>query len=216
VARSHVLLVAAMALVLVGLSGASAQAAVHRQTDPVRRFSDGSVVQGAWSTLITRDTGPQFTLTTNGLAPRHEVTVWWVIFNHRENCTHGALGLRCGEGDLFVPSVEASVQFGAGHVIGGSGMASYGAYLGVGDTAGALFGPGLLDPLSGDIHLVVRPRDPFGGPDRDRDPQLRPLRRPGAGLPGRAVLGPRAVVPPGGTEGGAHRPRFPSVETSAA
>jgi hypothetical protein len=150
-----VLLVAAMALALVGVSGASAQAAVHRQTDPVRWFSDGSVVQGAWSTLTTSDTGAQFTLTTNGLAPGHEVTVWWVVFNHPENCTHGVLGLRCGEGDLSVPGVEASVLYGAGHVIGGSGMASYGASLGVGDTSGALFGPGLLDPLSADIHLVV-------------------------------------------------------------
>jgi hypothetical protein len=78
-----------------------------------------------------------------------------VIFNHPENCSHGALGLRCGEGDLFVPSVEASVLYGAGHVIGGSGTAGYGSWIGVGETDGALFGPGLLAPFSADIHLVV-------------------------------------------------------------
>lgn len=38
------------------------------------------------------------------------------------DCSHGMFGLRCGEGDLFEPSVEASVVYGAGHVIGGSGV----------------------------------------------------------------------------------------------
>lgn len=43
----------------------------------------------------------------------------------------------------------------AGHVIGGSGKGNYGGWLGVGDTSEALFGPRLLDPLEGGVHLVV-------------------------------------------------------------
>jgi hypothetical protein len=103
-----------------------------------------------------------------------------VIFNHPEFCSHGAFGLRCGEGDLDVEDVQASVVYGAGHVIGASGKASYGAYLGVGDTSGALFGPGLLYPRSADIHLIVHDHGIlFSGADRGRDPQRRSVRRSG-------------------------------------
>jgi hypothetical protein len=132
-----------------------ASAAASRDTAPVRSLTDGSAIAGASSTLIRNDTGATFSLSTRELSAGHTITVWWVIFNHPENCSHGALGLRCGEGDLFEPSVEASVLYGAGHVIGGSGATGYGGWIGIGETDGALFGPGLLRPFSADIHLVV-------------------------------------------------------------
>jgi hypothetical protein len=52
------------------------------------------------------------------------------------------------------------VLYATGHVIGGSGTASYGAHLAVGDTSGALFGPGLTNPLGAEIHLVVHDHGP--------------------------------------------------------
>lgn len=127
-----------------------ALAAAQRGTSGVIWFPGtplaGSAVPGAWSTLVTSDAGASMDLHTSGLPAGDAVTVWWVVFNHPELCRHGALGLRCGEGDLGEPSVEASVLFAAGHVIGGSGVGDYGAHLSVGDTAGALFGPGLTNP----------------------------------------------------------------------
>lgn len=51
----------------------------------------------------------------------------------------------------------------AGHVISESGIAGYGSRLGKGDTAGALFGPGLLNPETADIHLVIRTHGPAEG-----------------------------------------------------
>ena len=154
----RVLRICATGLVLAAALGSTSTAiagSVQRSTSPVRLFSDGSAVPGAWSTLLTSSSGASFQLHTNGLPAGDEVTIWWVIFNHPENCSHGALGLRCGEGDLSEPAVDASVVYGAGHVIGGSGMGTFGGWIGVGDTDGALFGPGLTNPLGADIHFVV-------------------------------------------------------------
>lgn len=154
--RVRILALAAASLaVVLAMASPTTAAPAQRDTAPVQMFSDGSAVPGAWSTLVTTAGGASVSLHTSGLPAGHVVTVWWIIFNHPDNCSHGASGLRCGEGDLFVPSVDASVAHAAGHVIGGSGIANFGAWLGVGDTGGALFGPGLTNPLGADIHLVV-------------------------------------------------------------
>ena len=69
-------------------------------TSDVRRFSDGSAVAGAWSKLVTGSEGASMTLQTTGLDPGDVVTVWWVVFNAPQNCTHGEGPYRCGPGDL--------------------------------------------------------------------------------------------------------------------
>lgn len=135
--------------------GVASAATTQKDTAPVQRFADGSAVAGASSTLLRNETGATFSLHTRELAAGHTIMVWWVIFNHPENCSNGMFGLRCGEGDLFEPSVEASAVYGAGHVIGGSGVAGYGGWIGVAETDGALFGPGLLEPFTADIHLIT-------------------------------------------------------------
>ena len=66
-----------------------------------------------------------FTLHTSGLPAGDAVTIWWVVFNHPEACSHGALGLRCGERDFAEPAVDASVLYAAGQVIGGGGTGNF-------------------------------------------------------------------------------------------
>ena len=126
----------------------------------VYRFADGSPVAGAWSTLATGDSGARMALQTSGLPAGHTVTVWWVIFNEPQNCTHPEAGLRCSAGDLPPfggdDSAATSLVYAAGHEIGGGGRATFSARLPTGDTSGALWGPGLIDPLGADIHLLVR------------------------------------------------------------
>jgi hypothetical protein len=61
--------------------------------------------------------------------------------------------LRC----LSFPNLEASVVE-ACDLIGGSGLAGYGWWIGVAETDGALFGPSLLESLIADIHLVIHER----------------------------------------------------------
>jgi len=126
----------------------------------VYRFADGSQVAGAWSVLTTTDAGARMTLQTSELPAGHSVSVWWIIFNAPQNCTHPEGGLRCGPGDLPPfggdDSAVTSIAYAAGHVIGGSGQATFAGRLATGDTKGAVFGPGLVNPTTADIHLLVR------------------------------------------------------------
>lgn len=133
-------------------------ASSHYSTNVVQRFSDGSVVPGSWSRLVTNNAGASMTLHTTELTPGHAVTIWWVIFNKPENCEHGEGPYRCGAGDLPPfggdDSAMTSVVYAAGHVMG-QGNDNWAGHLSTGDTKGALWGPGLVDPLSADVHLIV-------------------------------------------------------------
>jgi hypothetical protein len=148
----------ALAAVLVAavLAGPAQADPATRGVSPVEVFGTPNLVPGAWSALVRTDAGVAMTLHTSELAPGSATTVWWVVFNNPEACTHGAFGLRCGAGDLSEPAVQASILWATGNVIGGAGIGDFGAYLGEGDTTGALFGPGLIDARTADIHLVVR------------------------------------------------------------
>jgi hypothetical protein len=131
-----------------------------RDESPVTVFGTAVVIPGASSALVRNDEGVAMTLHTSGLAPGSATTVWWVVFNNPEFCTHGLFGLRCGMGDLPPfggdPRVQASIVNATGTVIGGVGIGNFGAYLSENDTTGALFGPGLLDARRADVHLTVR------------------------------------------------------------
>lgn len=131
-------------------------ASAQRDVSPVRLFSDGSMVLDSSSSLVRTDSGAAMTLQTSGLNPGNAITVWWVIFNYPEFCSSGMFGLRCGEADLFNPDVVGSVMHASGHVIGGSGIGNFGGSIKVGTpTKFVAFGPGLINPLGADIHLVV-------------------------------------------------------------
>jgi hypothetical protein len=144
------------AAVVAGIVALSALAdSVQRTTSPVTLFMSTVQVPDAWSALVRTDSGISMTLHTSGLAPGSAATVWWVIFNNP-----GACVAPCDAPDLSSPAVQASVQYATGHVIGGDGVADYGAYLSEGDTAGcAGFGlpcNGLIDSRAALVHLIVR------------------------------------------------------------
>lgn len=147
-------------IALSALATATPAAAQAGATANVYRFADGSQVAGAWSSLTTTDAGAEMTLHTSDLPAGHTVTVWWVVFNQPQNCSHPEAGLRCGPGDLPIfggdDSAVTSIVYAAGHEVGASGRATFAGHLGTGDTTGALFGPGLTNPTGADIHLVVR------------------------------------------------------------
>ncbi|MBE0611435.1 MAG: hypothetical protein IH609_18785 [Dehalococcoidia bacterium] len=149
-------------------SVAIALAGGHRSQSDVYWFSDGSMVDGASAQLVRGPNGVSMRVTTTGLEAGSAYTVWWVVFNHPEFCENGSEGLTtCGEGDLFIEDVEASVLYAAGNVVGASGQASFADGLKVGDLSGcqepfAGFGicrDGLTDPLGAEIHLVIRSHD---------------------------------------------------------
>jgi hypothetical protein len=144
-----------------GVVALPAQAdSAQRTVSPVTLFMTTTVVPDAWSALVRTDNGIAGTLNTSGLAPGSAATLWWVVFNNPAYCSQGLFGQRCGPGDLGNPLVQASVQFASGHVIGGDGIADYGAYLSEGDTSGCaaptLPCSGLIDSRTAVVHLIVR------------------------------------------------------------
>ena len=155
-----------LSVVAIGFIGAAACSASARTTTSVRHFTDGSVVPGSAASLVRSGDGASMTLRTADLTQGRTVTVFWVIFNKPQDCSHGHFRLRCGPGDLPPLGGNGSAQPSAlpanATTIGPGGDAAFGAFLKVGDTSGALFGPGLTNPQGADIHLVVCDGTQFG------------------------------------------------------
>jgi hypothetical protein len=141
----------AMVLVAIGLTAGTltvyAAPASHSQSDVIR-FADGKVVGS--SHLVRTDSGISATLRTSELPAGYAVTTWWAIFNNPEACFE-----ECDDPDFFVPEVEGSFGYLAGHVIGGSGKGNFGGHLAAGDTSQAVMGPGLLDARKAVIQIAV-------------------------------------------------------------
>ena len=148
------------------------------QTNTVHWFSDASEVDGADATLVRMEHGLSMVLNTVELTPGNAVTVWWVVFNAPEECSDGV----CGEDDIFnldedgelilnedgsppmnmdgIGAAQISAMRADGHVIDEGGAALFQGHLPVGDASEAAFGPGLLDAMAAEIHLVVRDHGP--------------------------------------------------------
>ena len=132
----------------------------------VNRMTDASVIDATSSTLARTKNGITATLQTQELEAGDAYTLWWVIFNHPENCEYPIPGITsCGEGDVFAQplgdtDVKVSVQYAGGNIVGGTGRVDFGAYLQEGVTPDApgqlVFGSGLIDSKKAEVHLVVR------------------------------------------------------------
>jgi len=142
-------------------------------TDPTFQsavYWDPVAIAGARSTVLRKASGLEMNLETASLAPAHMVTMWWFVFNHPENCTHGTELGRCGPGDLAPfggdASVESSVVYGTGHQVDGSGRSAFAARLSTNDASQAIVGPGVTNPLGAEVHLGLRDHGagPFTGP----------------------------------------------------
>ncbi len=100
------------------------------------------------------------TLKTTELTPRHTYTLWWVVFDAPENCSAPA----CGEDDVFDdalaggPNLPEVTILGAadGRIARRSGRTIFAGMLHRGDVSKAIFGDGLDNPMTAEVHLVVR------------------------------------------------------------
>ncbi len=137
-------------------------------------------VEGAEAILIRMEHGISMSLDTVGLPPGHTFTIWWVIFNSPDNCFDGL----CGLDDVFLldangqfsldadgmpigntPAREAAVISSlraTGNISNDKGDAYFRAHLPIGDiTDDVVFGPGLLDPMKAEVHLILRSHGPI-------------------------------------------------------
>ena len=123
---------------------------------PLLTFSDHAVIPGGGSILVRNGEGVYMSLHSFGLTPGTVATAWFVFFNNPKKCATSP----CGAPDVTNPDVEASVVNATGRVVSADGTADFGAFKAVGDTTGAVFGPGLLNAKKAEIRLVVRTHGP--------------------------------------------------------
>lgn len=156
------------------LAGGSAPASAGPPSrEEVRTFpGPGSVVAGADATLIRHGDGISFTFTGAGLTAGNAYTIWFVAFNSPEACTapmtDGATAISlCGVADLLADRGDPTAVWSAGHVVGGSGKATWGGRLAAGDISGCTergqlaCNDGLTDPHGAEVHLVLRTHGPM-------------------------------------------------------
>jgi hypothetical protein len=147
------MLVVLSSLTLVG----SATARTDRQVVPVmwhpQSTMSGPVGAGAEATLVRRDDGVSFTFRASHLRPGHAYTVWFVVVNNPSACAASP----CAAPDILLnPATDSQITYGAGHVSGNSGNASFAGSFRVGSLDdGWLVGGGLHDPRNAEIQLVL-------------------------------------------------------------
>jgi hypothetical protein len=122
-------------------------------------------VHGAASTLVRGESSVAVVLRTGGLEPLAPYTIWWVVFNAPEGC----LGA-CDADDIFAPdgslainaNADLSILFAGGTMTDDTGSAAFSAMLMVGEPLGqVVYGPGLRDAATAEIHVVVRSHGPL-------------------------------------------------------
>lgn len=123
----------------------------------------------------------EFDLATSGLNGGHAYTLWVAIFNHAEGCLFGdrEKDTLCGDGDIANPLAFPSLMYGAGDVADADGNARFvgeilqredvdGIVSGPQDTEHpVLFGPGLVNPRSAEIRMIVRDHGPSSDDPRE-------------------------------------------------
>ncbi len=167
-------LLATTALLAATFAAAAPAEATTRQTSDVYDFESGlAPVSGATATLVRNANGISFNLHTSELKPGHAYTVWWVIFNYPQHCTHPMLtGLQCGIEDLNFPEfglngdpeVQSTILRAAGHVVGGGGDAAFAGHLQAGERADTVIGPGLVNLTGAEVYLDVLDHGPVDHP----------------------------------------------------
>jgi hypothetical protein len=171
------------------LGTASSQGAAAAQSQPQQApllvIADLPTVTVSGSASLTRLPNG---ITTHvkvdpGVIPVGDViTVWGLIFNNPSACANPSA---CGESDLFIDGPEGSPMWmGSGIASGNS--TTYTGHVKVGDTSGALFGPGLQNVEGAQVLVVLRTHGPkingqlqsqrnsFEGPNCTFDPEPNP------------------------------------------
>lgn len=133
-------------------------------SSPVRDFQDHYNVkimnaQQRGTSILVRDAeGISMNIDTTDL-PVGAYSVWWVIFNKPSECGNN----KCGSSDTGAGGspnpAEASVLWATGGIVGPDREGHFSASIGVGlDRAPGevLRGPALLEPMTAEVHLILR------------------------------------------------------------
>jgi hypothetical protein len=117
-----------------------------------------AVADDATAQLVRTENGISYSIRTEKLNPGHAYTVWVVVINNPAACTASP----CSGPDIVLnPATRSQITYGTGHVVGAKGEAGFGGHLKRGAIAnGWLPDPGLEDPFTADVHLVLNDHGP--------------------------------------------------------
>ncbi len=132
-------------------------------------FNTDTAVIGA-TILTRRNNEVRIDVSTTGLTAYGAYSVWWVVFNNPDSCTHGTFGNRCGLGDLPAfggdPNVDASLVWAGGAVTTSGGALNMSAVLRRNKPPGQVVmgnPKGLKDVFGADIHVALRSHPAMAG-----------------------------------------------------
>jgi hypothetical protein len=164
--RSHLYgigLLALLAVVMLVLATpqpvAAEPAEIQHTTVNWHPQSGSGEVPGASARLVRNDEGVTFTFNARELNAGHVYTIWFIVVNDPDACA----STPCTGADIILNSdgVDADVVYGAGHVVGESGRASFSGHISTGDLPGSWFGNGFSNPRGGEIHLTLNDHGPL-------------------------------------------------------
>lgn len=114
-------------------------------------------IDGAHATLYTNDEGAMAWITTSRIEVGHAVSLWWVVFNYPEYCIDS-----CNDDDFYGNAgITGASMIGAmGTVVTNPDEIKLFSHIDAGDESIADIGPGLLNPRTAEIHLVLRDHGP--------------------------------------------------------
>lgn len=130
---------------------------------PILSFEDDSKIKRAYSLLKRTDTAACFSINTREL-PAGAYTNWWLIYNNPEFCADENLpgGGKCSMSDLPNSSVNATVMWAAGGIVGPNNKTRFSACIDEGELSHQILlgTDGLIDSHKAEIHLIVRYHGP--------------------------------------------------------
>ncbi|MDX1646872.1 MAG: hypothetical protein R3304_06995 [Longimicrobiales bacterium] len=133
---------------------------------PVLDFATG-VPAGGTARLDRFEGGVNYRIDAEALEPGHAYTLWVVIFNDPSGCAAGTPNVTfCGGPDLVNDAAHPDMMYAGGHVVGGSGQATFAGRRDVGDRSGSANEPvglpayGLESPGRAEIYLIVHDHGP--------------------------------------------------------
>lgn len=153
-------LLAVLGLVLAGPQlVAAGPANTQRTTVSWHPQSGTGPVDGAWAQLVRNDSGATFSFHARELNPGHVYTLWFIIVNDPAACATTP----CTAADVILNSegVNSDVTYGAGHVVGKSGRATFSGHISAGDLPNSWFGNGFTNPRGAEIHLTLNDHGPM-------------------------------------------------------
>jgi hypothetical protein len=126
------------------------RALLTADVSPVLELPGLTEMDDATSTLTREDDAVALTVNTVGLEPG-TYQLDWVIFNNPEYCAG-----ECLMDDFDNPDVQVSRLYAAEATVDQSGQANFFARLSENDTSDALWGPGMLDARTAEVHYLIQ------------------------------------------------------------